>query len=156
MESLANMPVAEVSPNAEMGDPLHLHPPPEAVYEPPRNDDTPTNERPQPLNLNTTLDYSPIDPYTEGPGANDFGYSQQPADSDWGHHDYDAYAPPSHGYPDYSSQSHAYQPDPDSPVEMPQPLVGGGLRVANRTSMISDEGDDWGSEALKQMNLKNK
>ncbi|KAK4631032.1 hypothetical protein CLAFUR4_03808 [Fulvia fulva] len=171
MESLATMPVAEVSPNAEMGDPLHLHAPPELVYEPPRNDDTPTNERPQPLNLNTTLDYSPIDPYQGGISNTDdgFGYSQHPpahAHEDWNQHDYQPYAPPSHGYPDYLSQSqHSYQiPDPDSPVDIPQPLAGGGgggggggLTVANRTSVISDdEGEDWGAEALKQMNLKNK
>jgi hypothetical protein len=44
-----------------------------------------------------------------------------------------------------------YDDDDDSPVEMPQGLNGGGgLRVANRAS---GESEDWGTEALRHMNL---
>lgn len=147
MESATQLPPTAESPRHEHENMLTVqttspsgtetvHSPAETM----RNDDTPTNETPRPLNLNTTLDYSPVDPYAEDPQG---GYSHPR--SDW---DDDGAYQPSHGYPDYPSQHGQFDQDPDSPVDIPQPL--GGLRVANRTSAMSD---DWGEEALRQMNL---
>ena len=121
-----------------------------------RNDDTPTNEQHQQLNLNTTLDYSPIDPYNSDspeqvrydPRAYDGNDSPEyeRRDSDW--QTSATYQP--HGYPEWPSEQAHTNYDSDSPVEMPKPL--GALRVANRTASLSD-GSDWGEEALKDMNI---
>lgn len=112
-----------------------------------RNDDTPTNETPRPLALNTTLDYSPIEqPFTAIHDEKPLQYDRRQSDWDDDHEQYQN--PPGHGYPDYPSAN--YDPDsPESPVEMPRPL--GGLRIANRSSTASS--DDWGSSALKDLNI---
>lgn len=114
-----------------------------------RSDDTPTNETPKPLALNTTLDYSPIDqPFTAIHEQPTQQYERR--QSDWDDDEYQPYQKETgHGYPDYPSQHADYGPDsPESPVEMPRPL--GGLRIANRSSTASS---DWGSSALKDLNI---
>ncbi|CAK4034035.1 probable acyl ligase [Lecanosticta acicola] len=150
VESVTRLPVTEENPGREHENMLTvqttLHSGTETVHSPAettRNDDTPTTETPRPLVLNTTLDYSPIDPYAqETPQEIEYTHPRSTWEDD-GHY------PPSHGYPDYPSHHQQYEPDsPGSPVDMPQPL--GGLRIANRTSAVSD---DWGEEALRQMNL---
>lgn len=152
VESITQLPVAEEHPHME-GDPLMIDTRskaptiaetvyPEAGH---RNDDTPTNETPHPLNLNTSLDYSPAEQYADVVGEHPY--------SNWDNYgQYDEHSQPSHGYPDYPSQGGSqlgYTPAADdSPVDMPAPL--GGLRVMNRTSAIED---DWGEDALRQLNL---
>ncbi|KAM3423444.1 hypothetical protein BST61_g875 [Cercospora zeina] len=119
------------------------------------NDETPTNERYPHLNLNTTLDYSPVHSYqTESPeqlryatAAYDNGSPEHDRnDSDW--HTSATYQP-GHGYPEWPSEHAHANYDSDSPVEMPKPL-GPALRVTNRASGTSD---DWGESALKDMNI---
>ena len=44
---------------------------------------------------------------------------------------------------------------PDSPDETPVARLGG-LRVANRTSIDSDDEDEWSQDALRQLNLNNR
>ncbi|GIZ36968.1 hypothetical protein CKM354_000043200 [Cercospora kikuchii] len=121
------------------------------------NDDTPTNERNPHLNLNTTLDYSPIQPYNTEPTeqsryATELYDNGSPEydrrDSDW---DTSATYQPGHGYPDWPTDHAPTNYDSDSPVEMPKPL-GPALRVTNRGSGISDT-SDWGESALKDMNI---
>lgn len=154
VESVTQLPVAEEHPHME-GDPLTVDTYnkaptiPETVYgEPgPRNDETPTNETPRPFNLNTSLDYSPAGEYADM--VEDYTHPR----SDWDNYgQYDAHNQPTHGYPEYPTQSGSqfgYTPAADeSPVDVPAPL--GGLRVMNRTSGIDD---DWGQDALRQMNL---
>lgn len=150
------------------------------------NDHTPTNERPNPYTLNTTLDYSPVEPGnldTDSPqrygSQMDLQHPNVPDISSFDYHpgfqtDAPASPQPYHQQPigiaqgqtlqerqlQSQQQSHYGQPahqrtyyddDDDSPVEMPQGLNGGGgLRVANRAS---GESEDWGTEALRHMNL---
>lgn len=107
-----------------------------------RNDSTPTNERPMPLQLNTTLDYSPVGGHVmyESPNPTSSGAHSgngRPGES---------YSTPNdtYGSGDYLS----YQPA--SPIEIP--MGGrGGLRVANRTSVESEE---WSQEAMRHLNLR--
>jgi hypothetical protein len=149
------------------------------------NDHTPTNENPNPY-LNTTLDYSPIEPGhldTDSPqryvSQTDLQQGHAPDISSFDYHsgfqtDAPTQAQPYHQQPigvahgqtlqerqmqsqqqpqygQYSHQGTYYDDDDDSPVEMPQGLNGGGgLRVANRAS---GESEDWGTEALRHMNL---
>lgn len=141
VESISQLPLTE--------EPRHLYdaPPPQQIYSnedlPPPSaeylhaqDHTPTNERPNHLTLNTTLDYSPV-------GSMVYGFSDE--------HDFagapeQQRPPPRSDYADYGQ--------PQSPVEMPMGHSGGGgggLRVANRTSIDSD--DDWSQDALRQLNL---
>jgi hypothetical protein len=149
------------------------------------NDNTPTNENPNPYTLNTTLDYSPVEPGnldTDSPQR--YGSQldlQQPHVGDISSFDYHpgfqneapVAAQPYHQQPigvahgqtmqerqlQSQQQSHYgqgtyYDDDDDSPVEMPQGLNGGGgLRVANRAS---GESEDWGTEALRHMNLNSR
>lgn len=142
------------------------------------NDETPTMEhQQQPLNLNTTLDYSPVGPYTaaselpehgrydgRGGGYDDSQYARGD-ETEW--QTSATYQPGDGGYPEWpSSDQHAHTnyddhdhdhnaAEDDSPVEMPKPL--GTLRVANggggTSSPLSEEGSDWGKEALKDLNL---
>lgn len=153
MESLTHMAVPEeVPPPMPENDHLTVLTQPQSpttmdrTYS--RNDDTPTNETPQPLALNTALDYSPVEqPFTAIHEQSMEYDSRQP---DWDD-DYQQYQEqPPHGYPDYPSQANYGPESPDSPVEMPRPL--GGLRIANRTSTTSDT-SDWGNSALKDLNL---
>lgn len=62
MESLTNMPVTEEPGHHEP--PLSVDPTRPSVPErsTSRNDATPTNENPHPFDLNTTVDYSPVEP----------------------------------------------------------------------------------------------
>jgi len=169
VESVTQMPVAIEHPVAEseqltvQTQPYHqqYQPPPEGFYDNPaetRNDITPTNETPRPLNLNTTLDYSPVDhPYLgdAAPTPDEYAHPR----SDWGHDHHD-YAPYDYGHDhrgvggdaqvDRGQQEEDEEEEEESPVEIPRPL-GGGLRVANRTSVVSE--DDWGENALKAMEL---
>ncbi|KAF2158667.1 hypothetical protein M409DRAFT_30831 [Zasmidium cellare ATCC 36951] len=154
LESITHLPVAEEHPHME-GDPLTIDTRSKAptiaetVYpeQGHRNDDTPTNETPRPLNLNTSLDYSPAAQYADV--VEDYHHPRANWD-DYGQ--YDEHSQPAHGYPDYPAQGGTqlgYTPAADdSPIDMPAPL--GGLRVMNRTSAAED---DWGEDALRQLNL---
>lgn len=174
-ESLSQMPVMEEPPMPQDHLTLQtdqysqsLHPP--GTHEDSRNDDTPTNETPRPLQLNTTLDYSPVQPVELDTPANFSSQQPQqthdqmqasPAD-DLSSFDYhpgftaagsEAQAPQAYHQP--QQQHPTYSPyDDDSPSDVPRPLNGGGgggLRVANRASASSEE--DWGAEALRHMKL---
>lgn len=124
-----------------------------------RSDNTPTNETPRPLHLNTTLEYSPVDaPTFDSPEMM-------------------RHATPSgeHSQPHYQHQQQAYHQsygeqggseyasyEPSSPIDVDLGTAsgwhgntgggggGGGLRVANRSSGVSD---DWPQEALRHMSL---
>ncbi|KAK3716985.1 hypothetical protein LTR37_006040 [Vermiconidia calcicola] len=136
VESLTNMPVAE-EPSQVDGEQLAVHTqyhggPPDRSDS--RNDATPTNENPQPLHLNTSLDYSLVEPLS-----------------------YDSPEHFSHGGPDYRHQMQASYGGPDSfdPYNEylePQELEssGSGLRAANRPN---SSGSDWEGEALRSMNI---
>ena len=87
-----------------------------------RSDNTPTNERPRPLQLNTTLDYSPIE------GARMFYESPNPSMPAVGQY----------GGNNYDDPYLSYQPESPTEMSMGEP-VRGGLRVANRTSSSDDE-----------------
>lgn len=156
VESVTQMPVAEESPSWEQHDPLSIQTHDtkspsgtmggETMYtDPTRNDDTPTqSEHPQ-LTLNTTTDYSPVDQF------HDDEYSHPRSQWDTYESGSGQYHP-THGYPDYPTSGAGqmdYSPE-ESPVEVPKPL--GTLKVANRTSIDSDD-DDWGGQALKELNL---
>lgn len=148
MESLTHLPVPEEVPAMPQNDHLTLQTQPamDGAYS--KNDDTPTMENPRPLALNTTTDYSPIDEPFTAIGEQPLQYDRR--QSDW-NDDYQQYQEqPGHGYPDYPSHTDYGPESPESPVEMPRPL--GGLRIANRTSTTSDN-SDWGSSALKDLNL---
>lgn len=146
-ESLSQMPVMEEPPQVPRD---HLmvetrqHAPSPTMYEDSRNDDTPTNETPRPLQLNTTLDYSPVElDANQAP-------QEMPAD-DLSSFDYHPGFTPAGSKPNPT-----YSPyDDDSPSDVPRPLNnggGGGLRVANRASASSSE-EDWGAEALRHLKL---
>jgi len=184
VESITQMPLAE-EPLGMVDEPQPMHPgyglpaPGTAMtygnnnaLEDPRDarsDMTPTNEHPRPLvQLNTTLDYSPIDaplgfdspealqhhsqppPRARGDGGASLGMHATYQSS---HEPYDQYerradgpsgagAPAAAPYLDYR---------PVSPIEMTGPGGGGGgLRIANRTS---GQSEDWPQEALRHMNL---
>jgi hypothetical protein len=136
------------------------------------DNNTPTNNfRPQP-HLNTTLDYSPVDPYATdsfGSARNEYTHPRSSCDA------------PAHGdspssqrrigslssssqqqkqYDHHSSPLQSNPPtmeferravSPISPVE-PPPRAGG-LRIANTSSAAES---DWASEALQTLNLKGK
>ncbi|KAI7665375.1 AMP-binding protein [Hortaea werneckii] len=120
------------------------------------NDDardiTPTNETPRPLN--TSLDYSPIEPQPFGspekltasqPSENEYNMqaTYSPAEQ------YDPYAPKAEPQQQQQQQSNNTGTYLNySPIEYTGST--GGLKVANPTS---DDEDDWGSDALRHMNL---
>ncbi|KAI6800910.1 AMP-binding protein [Hortaea werneckii] len=119
------------------------------------NDDardiTPTNETPRPLNTN--LDYSPIEPQPFGspekltatqPSENDYNMqaTYSPAEQ------YDPYAPKAEPQPQQQQSNNTGTYLNYSPIEYTG--SSGGLKVANPTS---DDEDDWGSDALRHMNL---
>ena len=139
-------------------------------------DHTPTNETPGGgrLQLNTTLDYSPIDgtPHFERSPVVQHGRTGMAGDQ----YDLQAtYAPGSDPYEQYAQhnyedeeEQHASQQSrpvaaplqqaasasyldyrPVSPIDMPIAKPGG-LRIANRSSGASEE---WPQEALRHMNL---
>lgn len=167
-ESLSHMPVMEEPPHMPQDHHLTvqtdqygqaIHPP--SNYEDSRNDDTPTNETPRPLQLNTTLEYSPVPVELDTP-ANFPGGGQHPhhqtgggAADDLSAFDFHPGFTPASSSAHYQPQQHhqSYSPyDDDSPSDVPRPLNGGGgLRVANRASASSDE--DWGAAALRHMKL---
>ncbi|KAK5134497.1 hypothetical protein LTR08_006414 [Meristemomyces frigidus] len=130
-------------------------------------DATPTNETPRPVQLNTTLAYSPVEPlHLNTPQQHAATPQQQPPPRDYamqatytpGGDDYDAYfareeppppplQPTSH--PTYSD----YRPGYLSGGNSNGSTAGGGsggLRIANRTSEGSE---DWSQQALRHMNL---
>lgn len=119
------------------------------------NDDardiTPTNETPRPLN--TSLDYSPIEPQPFGspekltttqPAENEYNMqaTYSPAEQ------YDPYAPTAEPQQQQQQSNNTGTYLNYSPIEYTG--SSGGLKVANPTS---DEDDDWGSDALRHMNL---
>lgn len=142
VESISQLPLAE-EPHAYGSMPSSM-PPPLYMEELPRpsaeflhnNDNTPTNERPHELTLNTTLDYSPVE------GNMIYGFSDE--------QDFAGAAPETHQPPPRSEFRGSYGGSPHSPEDMP--VQTGGLRVANRTSIDSDD-DDWSQDALKHLNL---
>ncbi|CAD0086218.1 unnamed protein product [Aureobasidium mustum] len=140
VESISQLPLAE-EPHAydmaSMPQPLYTdelpRPSAEFLY---NNDHTPTNERPRDLTLNTTLDYSPVE------GNMIYGFSDE--------QDFAGVAPEQHQPPPRSDFRGSYGGAPHSPEDMPM-QQSGGLRVANRTSIDSD--DDWSQDALRHLNL---
>lgn len=103
-----------------------------------RSDDTPTNERPRPLQLNTTLDYSPIDKtrmFYESPNV-----SMPQLDQEHQQHQHQQHQQYQQDAPRYDSTYLTYEPVSPIELSMGEPARGG-LRVANRTSSGSD--DDW-------------
>ena len=100
-----------------------------------RNDATPTNETPRPYELSTTVDYSPVEPYSfdspeqMGRGQPDYRYQMQ-----------SSYAGPD-SFDPYNDRIDAQELEGS----------GAGLRVANLTS--SSGSDDWEQEALRSMNI---
>jgi hypothetical protein len=146
------------------------------------NDNTPTNENPNPnvYDLNTTLDYSPVEPQnldTDSPAryGSQIDLHQRPQHAgDISSFDYHSSFQPDGPAAAYHQQpigvAHGqtlqerqqarygqggfYDDEGVSPVDLPQGLNGGGgLRVANRASV---ESEDWGAEALRGMNLGNR
>lgn len=168
-ESLSRMPVME-EPSHMPQDSLTLQTAqygqtlqPPGTYEDSRNDDTPTNETPRPLQLNTTLDYSPVQPveletpaqYASQQQQNSHQQAHVSPGDDLSSFDFHP------GFTAAGSSQPQQQPnyspyEDDSPSDVPRPLNGGGgggLRVANRASGESEE--DWGAEALRHMKLGN-
>jgi len=171
-ESLSQMPVEEEAMPPLDHLRLHTQEPsqydgaqdlgyPPAVAEDSRDDHTPTNENPQPLQLNTTLDYSPVELGTGDSDSPNLHFharpiSEQPA-GDLSAFDFNPgftpAAPPPRVHPPIAPAAgggYARYGDA-SPVEVPRGLNGGGgLRVANRSS---GDSEDWGAEALRQMDF---
>lgn len=172
VESVAHMPVAEEPGHVET-ESLHLQT--QSPYQhsrqasqtsyggynderEARSDDTPTNETPRPLQLNDTLEYSPVEQMNFD-SSNDRSHPDQP---DYGMHasynspgdEYNPYAI-SHDAPSAQDDPKPYVAyRPESPTVDLRTLGddgGGLLRVANHTRDPSD--DDWSQEALRQMNL---
>ncbi|KAK4991613.1 hypothetical protein LTR66_006495 [Elasticomyces elasticus] len=132
-----------------------------------RNDDTPTNERPQPLQLNTTLDYSPVENphgyFYSSPNTNAHSPAESYAAQERGDSlSYHAPPPPfsipherdpRQGEPSSQQQQQTYLAYNAQMANEPSFGAlggGGGLRVANRGS----EGSvDWGESALRHMKL---
>lgn len=134
-ESITHMPVAE-EPNEVEDEDLALHTEHPGQFperSDSRNDATPTNERP--MQLNTTLDYSPVDPYD----------SPDYLPRRLGAHDYQMRA-------SYGAPPEAYNPYdmPHDPIPQELEGSGGGLRVANSSS---EPESDWEQEALRSLNL---
>lgn len=120
-----------------------------------RSDDTPTNERPLQLQLNTTLDYSPIDgnlfdspdrPTGDGLEGRRNGDEERYPASQLQHqhlqHQHLQTSPPLHVEQNAGATTGMYlNYRPASPIDVSLPgISGGGLRVANRMSGASD---DW-------------
>lgn len=63
--------------------------------------------------------------------------------------------PPRSDWAPYRSGGGGAISHPDSPDETPVARLGG-LRVANRTSIDSDDEDEWSQDALRQLNLNNR
>lgn len=138
-ESITQMPVAEEP--ADMDDEqltLHTqHPGQPRERSDSRNDATPTNERPPPLN--TTTEYSPVDRMSF-----DSPEERRHAEAQYGYQMRASYGAPE-----------SYNPF-DNPYELHEPQEldsssGGGLRVANRSS--SNGSGNWEQEALRSLNL---
>jgi hypothetical protein len=138
-ESITQMPVAE-EPSDMDNENLTLHtqhPGPSYERSDSRNDSTPTNERPPPLN--TTIEYSPVDRMS-------FNSPEEMRRAE-AQHGYQMRA--SYGAPE------SYNPF-DNPYDLHEPQeldssAGGGLRVTNRTS--SNGSGNWEQEALRSLNL---
>jgi acyl-CoA synthetase (AMP-forming)/AMP-acid ligase II len=135
------------------------------------DNNTPTNNyRPQP-HLNTTLDYSPVDPYSTdafGSARDEYAHPRSSWDAQT-HSDspssqrrigsipsssqqqqYDHHSSPLQSHPphlDFERRSVS----PVSPILEPPPRAGG-LRIAN----ASEGESDWAQEALQTLNLKGK
>lgn len=139
VESISQLPLAEephAYDTASMPQPLYTDELPRPSVEFLHNNDhTPTNERPRDLTLNTTLDYSPVE------GNMIYGYPDE--------QDFAGLAHEQHQPPPRSDFRGVYGEAPGSPEDMP--MQTGGLRVANRTSIDSD--DDWSQDALRHLNL---
>lgn len=147
VESLTRMPEIEVPPMPE-NDNLALRTQ-SIITMDRKNDETPTNETPRPLVLNTSLDYSPVEqPFTAIQDDQPLQYDRQLSNWDDDQQQYQHPSGNSYGYPDYPSPTNYGPESPESPVEMPRPL--GGLRIANRSSSASS---DWGTSALKDLNI---
>lgn len=175
VESVTRMPLAEEPPMMEHS-PLSLqttsHPQSDfqsggyalSDEREARSDDTPTNETPGPLHLNTTLEYSPVEQASfESPES----FAHQPPQAQYQYQPHNTYgseeryehfqAPPNEPEPaPYQRAAGAPYLDyrPASPISGMEPggrgSGNGGLRVANRTS---DASEDWPQEALRHMNL---
>jgi len=175
VESVTQMPVAEEPPMMEDNKQLRLHTQSDleasdrldtaSAYgggpndeREARSDMTPTNENPGLLQLNTALDYSPVqrldlDTPEETPQrSNRESYGMrstyQPSEQyEQYHPSTDLFDTPSS--PPYATkyQSSPIEMDSGSPIEMRNR---GGLTIANRTS---GQSDDWPPEALRHMNI---
>lgn len=150
VESLTNMPVEEEMEGEHLGyqDPLDRSESRDGL--------TPTNETPRPLQLNTTLDYSPVEPlsydspehFQQQHRDQDYHYqSQDRRDSERSYEQYDDYGDLQR--PDESSSYHPGYSELEAPYTGGD--FGGGLRVANRSN--SNESGNWEQDALRSMNL---
>jgi len=121
-----------------------------------RSDDTPTNETPRPLQLNNTLEYSPVEHMhydsQEQLSNHQHGQAEYGMRATSGQRTaYGAFDPYKQG------QELAEEPPYSNYSSVEQPFRGGaggggsGLRVANPVGELTE--DDWGQEALRQMNL---
>lgn len=165
VESISQIPLAEEpledmvldTPPRKTSDSYFMPPPPGfdggyADERDSRSDATPTNERPRPLHvstslhpgLNTTLDYSPVEHNLYESPDRSRGYVAEPLfemiyPSPLQEQ---VYAPngPAPTYLEYS---------PVSPIEVPGG-VSGRLRIANPTDESSD---DWSQDAMRHLNL---
>ena len=180
MESLTNMPLAE-EPDAQQMSDMHLHSQRPVDYEDrlsrseSRNDLTPTRETPKPLMVNTTLDYSPVEPQAWDTSDQlrkkaSYGGEMRASHADYGSWEtFDPYAASQQQRQQQQQQqqyqeqhqptayTRGYDDEDDSPVEYhsgfgPSGGGGGGLRVANRASSGSEDGS-WERDALRSMNL---
>lgn len=147
------------------------------------NDDTPTNEHPNPYSLNTTLDYSPVEPGhlgTDSPQVfasqtdlqqqNQAGHIPDMSSFDY-HPGFQSGAPPSpqpyhqqpigvaHGQTLQERQYQSQQPpsnsyyDDDDSSPVDIPQGLNGGGGLRVANRASGESEDWGASALRHMNL---
>ncbi|KAK5738466.1 hypothetical protein LTR17_005994 [Elasticomyces elasticus] len=119
-----------------------------------RSDATPTNETPRPLQLNNTLDYSPVEPLRYDT-AESLSKQQQRSPDEYNMQA--TYHPGGDAYEQF--QHHDEDPEPSNsavpyldyrPVSPSLDLRPAGLRVANHSR---DSSEEYPQEALKHMNF---
>lgn len=190
-ESLSHMPVAEEEPEVDEtdedyrqtqldpSDPQQL--PPSRDRAGSRSDITPTNETPRRLPLNTTLDYSPVEPaefdspvdqlHRHAPPTSDFDFG---LDHSHQHHSQrEVSSSPASARQEWQPQQHVPGLDSyedvgvfphgsrDRGIGRGVGGGGGGLRIANNTQLEDHNDDeeeeegaaDWEQDALRSLNL---
>lgn len=183
VESVSQMPIDDERPPAPTL-PLHIEPreydedfeAQESSHKD-RNDETPTNERPRPLTLDTNAEFNIVDAYDHSPVDNEENSPEHPRDMNTHldpysqthshgqyHMDHDSSHAPdvsplrfedfnaSPGPTGFSFQNGMGQDfSPVSPLDVPG--LRGGLRVANAGDNDADSEEDWGASALKDLNI---